>query len=623
MSSKCWPVRLVAVVVIVAHSIAWGQSALPAGGGNLPAGLAGKLPPMPEGLGHALKCLSGAPAPWALDASLTPTATGKSAIEPASLKIERPTNDTYRVSLSAMGRVTILERTPQQTVLLVPNKKVAFVGKDGAEATLPLRPVGLSGRLVSSDSLLNLGVMISRQRDPAMMGLMLMNAAQLQPAAGGKLVSRTGGFSLQPDGQNLIITQADYSITLRKIDPQSVTAAVPDGYSIQKVERKELEQVICRAAYRGSEILLPGPRLTSPSTIARSVPGGKLMWIGNQRVVLLAGSPEAIGTAHGKLLKAEVQRSIDSTFNLIGFLKSVESGRWMADELRAAWLRLSPHIPESYKQEMNAIAAAADIDPETFRVLNVFPELFHCSGFAVSGSATADGKLYHGRVLDYMRGIGLQHSAAVFVVKPENGHMYMNVGYAGLIGSVTGMNDAQICLGEMGGRGEGQWDGVPMAVLMRRALEECDSLDQVKALWQNSPRTCEYYYVWSDGKTRQALGVSATPDKLEFVAPGQTHPLLGEGIADTVVLSQGKRLETLRQRISQQHGKIDQPAALHLMDAPVAMASNLHDVLFVPEDGVMFVAHADEKSPAWSRPYVKINAADLFKQLETLPKIAE
>lgn len=82
-----------------------------------------------------------------------------------------------------------------------------------------------------------------------------------------------------------------------------------------------------------------------------------------------------------------------------------------------------------------------------------------------------------------------------------------------------------------------------MATLMRRALEECTTLDQVKKLWAESPRTCEYYYVFADGKDRAAVGVSATPEEIQFVAPGEAHPLLGEGIRDAVVLSAGTRLD--------------------------------------------------------------------------------
>ena len=77
----------------------------------------------------------------------------------------------------------------------------------------------------------------------------------------------------------------------------------------------------------------------------------------------------------------------------------------------------------------------------------MFPELFHCSGFAVFGSATIDGKMYHGRVMDYMTTIGLQDAATTFIVEAKDQIPFANVGYAGFIGSVSGMNAKAISLG--------------------------------------------------------------------------------------------------------------------------------------------------------------------------------
>jgi hypothetical protein len=154
-----------------------------------------------------------------------------------------------------------------------------------------------------------------------------------------------------------------------------------------------------------------------------------------------------------------------------------------------------------------------------------------------------------------------------------------------------------------------------MATLMRRALEECRTLDEVMDLWKRSPRTCEYYYVFADGKSRRAVGVAATPKSIEFVQPGAAHPLLGEGIEDAVVLSAGSRLQKLRERVTEKHGQIDADIAQWLMSRPVAMQSNLHNVLFVPEDGILYVANADHKRPAAERPYVRIDLQGLLREL--------
>ncbi len=157
----------------------------------------------------------------------------------------------------------------------------------------------------------------------------------------------------------------------------------------------------------------------------------------------------------------------------------------------------------------------------------------------------------------------------------------------------------------------------PMATLMRRALEECDTLAEVQELWTKSPRTCEYYYVFADGKTNEAVGVSATPEAIEFISPGQSHERLGEGIKDTVVLSAGSRLEELRRRVTEKHGQFDVELGQWLMSRPVAMESNLHNVLFVPADGVLYVANASHKNPAAEMPYMKV---DLKKMLSEIPE---
>ncbi|NTU89040.1 MAG: hypothetical protein HGA54_03905 [Actinobacteria bacterium] len=83
------------------------------------------------------------------------------------------------------------------------------------------------------------------------------------------------------------------------------------------------------------------------------------------------------------------------------------------------------------------------------RLANLFPELFHCSGFAIFGKATVDGHLYHGRILDYLRGMGLEQNAVVMVFRPDRGNAWVNVGYAGFIGSVTAMNEKGIAIGEV------------------------------------------------------------------------------------------------------------------------------------------------------------------------------
>jgi hypothetical protein len=296
----------------------------------------------------------------------------------------------------------------------------------------------------------------------------------------------------------------------------------------------------------------------------------------------------------------------------IGVGSSFEKGRWFFGEIEEAQARTAPFVKERYLREMDALATAAALDLEEVRLANFFPELFHCSGFAVFGQATVGGRIYHGRILDYLRGVGLERNAVVIVHKPDVGYPWVNVSYGGFVGSVTAMNARHISIGEMGGRGEGQWDGTPMAQLVREVMEEADSLDEAVAIMQRTPRTCEYYYVIADGKSLNAVGIAATPTRFEVVRAGEAHPQLPHAIDDAVVLSAGDRYEKLVQRVQSGFGRIDAEAARRLMDRPVAMNSNIHSVLFAPDTLDFWVANADSRNVASHCRYTLYNLAELL-----------
>jgi hypothetical protein len=267
-----------------------------------------------------------------------------------------------------------------------------------------------------------------------------------------------------------------------------------------------------------------------------------------------------------------------------------------------------------YLREMDAIAAATGAHPQEARLANFFPELFHCSGFALMGSATRDGHMYHGRILDYMRGVGLEQNAVVIVHQPDYGHAWVNLTYAGFVGSVSAMNENGISIGEMGGKGYGQWDGKPMAHLVREVMEKASTLDEAVGIMKHSPRTCEYYYVISDGKHQSAVGIAATPDSFQVIHPGESHPLLPHAIKDAVLMSAGDRYETLAQRVMDGLGKFDADSSRLLMTRPVCMTSNIQSVLFRPDTLDLWVANADSKNVASHTRYTHYNLRDLLHE---------
>jgi hypothetical protein len=275
-------------------------------------------------------------------------------------------------------------------------------------------------------------------------------------------------------------------------------------------------------------------------------------------------------------------------------------------------------VPARFYEEMQGIADAAEVPVADVVAANSIPELFHCSGFALLREKTVDGTVLHGRVLDYSIDWTLQNHAVLVMGEPDGRIPFANVTYAGFVGSVTGMNNEQISIGEMGGKGLFKWSGTPMAFLVRRVLEEARTLDEAIAIFRDSKRTCEYFFVIADGRANRAVGMEASADKFFTVGPGEKHERLPTPVAGTVLLSAGQRYDclcNLVRKAEQTDQKFTIERAIRLMDAPVAMKSNLHNVLMAPALGKLWIAHASaDCKPAWTQKYHAIDFRALLKQ---------
>lgn len=370
--------------------------------------------------------------------------------------------------------------------------------------------------------------------------------------------------------------------------------------------------------------------------------------IKNQQSILhLKGTPYELGFQHGRLLEEGIHQ------NLARFIEGKVGPDQPNPRIReffSALPKVMTHIPAHLIEEMHGVADGAKIPFEKILLLNLFPEMFHCAGVIVSGKATLDHQLYHVRVLDYAVGKKLQDTAVLMVVEPENGIPFLNVSYAGFIGSVTGMNLAKISIGEIGGLGYGYWDGIPMSLLLREVLEKASSLQEAIHLLEVTPRTCEYYYLIADGKTNESVGIYATASQLQIIKPGEPYAIIApttlpknygdDGRNDKFFLSpyvlehseyqtavyqdaaklkvvalfhrqpeecitmtgfqNPKRYPVLIERLMQKYGSLDLEGLKKAIQLPVTCETNLHNAIFAPADLKVWISHASPKGEAAS-----------------------
>jgi outer membrane lipoprotein-sorting protein len=545
--------------------------------------------------------------------------------------------DRLLVSAEHKGKTYTAARDGQEVWVFVPDKKFGVIGKPG-QARFASAPDKKDRTTLGA-------IKLPLPKEQIALLPLLMNVEALPAESINDVRCDVLRVTTKPEAiEALKLPKGTLTLWVRETDSLPAQIGYSDGHGVN-VE-VQLREIKLSAPWPAEKWRLPardGDKIETTalghitrfasvavSSLGRTIPSlsdatgelrivatsgkGRLELHDGTRVLFLEGTPEEMGAQHGALLKKEIKDLVNRIVYGVGVGSSFAKGRWFFGEIEEAEGRINPFIDPRHLAEMDAIAMATGHDNEEIRLANFFPELFHCSGFALFGDATAGGKMYHGRILDYLRGMGLEQNAVVMICKPDRGNAWANVSYAGFIGSVTAMNEKHVAIGEMGGRGEGNWDGKPMAQLVREVMEKANTLEEAVAIMRKGPRTCEYYYVISDSKTKTAVGIAATPTLFEVVKPGEAHPRLPHPIKDAILMSAGDRYEELAKRVKAGYGKFTADEARDLMTRPVCMTSNIHSVLFDPETLDFWVANADSKNPASHTRYTKYNLAELLKR---------
>ena len=220
------------------------------------------------------------------------------------------------------------------------------------------------------------------------------------------------------------------------------------------------------------------------------------------QIMLVRGTHYEMGYQHGAMLSEETKEDLRAYLNAVGQSES---------ELLQVYNRGAPYLPQDYKDEMQGLSDSSGISIDDIHAAHTIPTLHHCSGFAVWGNATTDGKVYHTRSLDYGvtiadpdTGVTIQNNSVVIFREPDDGYANVVPSWAGFIGSVDGMNEKKISIGEMGqGTNDSTQYGLFMIFRLRYVLEHSSNLDEaVKLMGIN--RTYGYSFIVADGNINKA-----------------------------------------------------------------------------------------------------------------------
>ena len=234
-----------------------------------------------------------------------------------------------------------------------------------------------------------------------------------------------------------------------------------------------------------------------PATFA----AGRLEASADQRVLHLAGSPAERGRQYGHLLRRSIR------YMLKGYVVDAvcDGDRDYQEELLGRVRLMKPILPDWYRAELAACAQAAGVDEDLLLLaqcegdiqslagMAANPESGHgCSGYAVFGDPSfANGNLQVGRNFDYFGGRIVRHCALTqyLTPPPEEGHAFAAIGWSGILGGWTLVNEhGLVVANHLGGGSARDPCGIPTLIMTRILAQKAATIDEALTLLRAGPR---------------------------------------------------------------------------------------------------------------------------------------
>lgn len=347
----------------------------------------------------------------------------------------------------------------------------------------------------------------------------------------------------------------------------------------------------------------------------------------------LTGSPAERGRRHGLLFPREIRRLRRAFFRFLLRAGYLVASVPLALLFYALGGRFWRQLPDALKEEMRALAAAADLDLASVLLINVLDDVANalprCSVLAVSRQKSATGGVLVGRNLDYPLFVDeLVRQQRLFLVTPEGGVPFLSVAWPGYVGVCTGMNRRGVVVCQLSAMSRrATYRGVPAALRFRLALERGDTLAATARELLALPATIGNNVLVADASGALVLELAPGAWALRrpvaglltatnhFQAPEMAghkgrfprrppgSPLSPAHFSEAYSVARNRRLRELAE------GRILSPPDLMaiLADPGIANPGTVVSAVFVPAAGTLWLAHG-ESAPVSRHRWVEIRA---------------
>lgn len=262
--------------------------------------------------------------------------------------------------------------------------------------------------------------------------------------------------------------------------------------------------------------------------------------------------------------------------------------------------------------------------------------LVGCSSFASWGENSADSALIIGRNFDFYVGDKFARNKLVSFYQPEKGYKFASVGWPGMIGVLSGMNETGLTVTINTAKSDmPTGSATPISILTREILQYASTIDEAYAIAQKRKTFVSESILIGSAKDGRAAIIEKSPEKIALFNGDGRKQLICTNHYQSDVFSQDKRnLENiatsdspyrfarLEELLQENHPINPQKAASILRNqkgignVDLGMANEMainqfiahHSVIFQPQKRLMWVS----TSPWQCGKYVAYDLNKIF-----------
>ena len=284
------------------------------------------------------------------------------------------------------------------------------------------------------------------------------------------------------------------------------------------------------------------PALAEEPAITRLTPerrGDRLYlgrnWFGRREglpVLYLTGTSFEMGYANGVLTEKLIHRQEDT---MVEMFHRVAPYRWTQFLLKFVVVyknrHLADHVASEQQLEVLGVSrgcpdAHAEMGPYYFRMLNYHAAqdisymLMNsplvrrgCTAFGAWDASTRDGHLIAGRNFDWEAAPVFDEDRLVVLCEPAEGIPFVSLSWAGMVGCVSGLNRAGLCVTVNGAPSGLPGDAAtPTCLVAREALQHAKNLDEAVAIIRRSRVFVSALFLVGSRSDGRFLVVEKTPE---------------------------------------------------------------------------------------------------------------